>query len=88
MNRKVSSKGGRPPRTSSSLTSPTEGLLTRHSRCLEPYVLFVFLGRMSRASVSACVPWAKSSTSRLEEEDDEGDGDAGGNAIAREGKGG
>lgn len=50
---------------------------------------------MSRASVSARVLWAKSSTSRLEEEDDdeeddEGDGDAGGDAIAREreGKGG
>ena len=93
MSRKVSPQRGRPPRTSGRLTSPTEGLLTRHSRCLGSYVLFVFLGRVSRASVSARVPWAKSSTSRLEEEerrrrrDDEGDGDAGGDAIAREREG-
>jgi hypothetical protein len=54
------------------------------------YVLFVFLGRMSRTSVSARVPWAKSSTSRLEEDDDdEGDGDAGGRHRERaRGKGG
>jgi hypothetical protein len=27
---------------------PDRGLLTRHSRCLGPYVLFVFWGRVSR----------------------------------------
>ena len=43
MSRKISPKG-RPPRMSGCLTSPTEGLLTRHSRCLGPYVLFVFWG--------------------------------------------
>lgn len=48
MSRKVSPKGGIPDR----------GLLTRHSRCLGSYALFVFLGRVS------CAPCAKSSTSR------------------------
>jgi hypothetical protein len=43
---------------------PDRGLLTCHSRCLGSYALFVFLGRVSRANVSARAPCAKSSTSR------------------------
>jgi hypothetical protein len=79
VSRKVSPRG-RPPRTSGGLTSPTEGLLTRHSRCLGPYVLFVFLGGVSRALREKL----DVEGTRLEEEAD-ADGEAGGTGIVEEG---
>src|SRR5204863_7832496 len=67
MSREVSPERGHPPQDvwpRPDVPSDRGGcLLIRYSRCLGLYALFVFLGRVSRASVSARVLCAKSSTS-------------------------